>query len=296
MEILNQCPLCKGVDFYHYKTLNDYFLSGETFHLMKCNNCGFVFTNPRPKTENMSKYYQSSKYLSHSKSQKNLTSFLYNVVKIYSLKTKYDIISQYYRKGKILDIGCGTGELLHYFKKKGWVTKGIEPATEARNFAIKKYDLDVSDEYELLNLNNQSYDVVTLWHVLEHIPGLSEQVGQIQYLLKKDGITVIALPNYLSWDAQHYDNFWAGYDVPRHLYHFSKNTISQLLSKHDMVIVKTIPMKFDSFYVSLLSEKYKTGKTNFISAFRNGIKSNLVASRNDNNYSSIIYIAKKRNE
>lgn len=294
MEKLRHCPICQAESFLHFKTIEDYFLSNEEFDLNKCQVCGFVFTNPRPYKEQLSRYYQSNAYLSHSKNQKNLTAYLYNLVKAYSLNKKYRIVSQYHPEGKILDIGCATGEFLHHFKKRGWITKGIEPASEPRSYAIKNFGLDVSGEHGLKSLKNKSFDVITLWHVLEHVPKLNERVEQIKLILKDDGIAVIALPNLLSWDAKYYEKFWAAYDVPRHLYHFSKKTIGLLMQQHHLKVVDSIPMKFDSFYVSLLSEKYKSGKVNYFNALKNGIKSNFYAKKNENNYSSIIYIIKKQ--
>jgi 2-polyprenyl-3-methyl-5-hydroxy-6-metoxy-1,4-benzoquinol methylase len=292
METLKICPICSKSNFLSFKTIDDYFLTGEKFQLTQCDDCGFIFTNPRPKPDKIQGYYQSNEYFSHSKEKRNITSFLYNLVKSYSLKSKYRIIAKYSKKGKILDIGCATGEFLDYFNKNGWKTKGIEPAPEPRKFAKEKYGLDVSDENVLSEMKQETFDVITLWHVLEHVSNLNKRVDQIQSLIKANGIVVIALPNYQSWDAKFYDKYWAAYDVPRHLYHFSRKTIEILLSNHRLKIIETIPLFFDSFYVSLLSEKYKNGKVNYLAAIKNGFKSNLAAKKSTN-YSSLIYIAKK---
>lgn len=179
--------------------------------------------------------------------------------------------------------------------KKNWTVTGIEPAETPRGFSIETYGLHVLQEEKIDQLPAGHFDVVTLWHVLEHVPDLNGRMEQISKLLAPDGLLVIALPNHLSWDAQHYGNYWAGYDVPRHLYHFTPDTISKLLSKHGFEIFKTEPMKFDAYYVSLLSEKYQSGKSNFLAAFRNGLKSNKSAKHRNANYSSLIYLAKKIN-
>lgn len=296
MDILNQCPVCHNKNLSLFKSIKDHFYSKESFDLYQCDNCGFIFTNPRPEIGNLKMYYQSEEYLSHSKNQRNLTSIIYSIIKNYSLQKKYMIISKYHRSGKVLDIGCATGEFLNYFKQKGWTTIGIEPAENPRKYATTKYGLEVYDEPKLENLEKNTFDVITLWHVLEHVPDLSHRMEQINKLLKKDGVIAIALPNYNSWDAKHYDKHWAAYDVPRHLSHFSQNTIRFLLEQFQLKIIETIPLKFDAYYVSLLSEKYKSGRMNYFKAFLNGFKSNKYGSKNNMNYSSLIYMAKKQLE
>lgn len=291
MEKLDACPVCNHREFELFSKIKDHFLSGETFNLNQCKNCGFVFTNPRPEANDLGRYYQSEEYFSHSKTKKGLITFLYNTVKNYSLGRKYKLISSHKNTGTILDIGCATGEFLNYFKSKGWETIGIEPAENPRTFAIQNYSLDVRDEDSIANLDKESFDVITMWHVLEHIPGLNERIDQIRQLLKPDGLLVIALPNYLSWDAKFYGNFWAGFDVPRHLYHFSQESLKRLLDKFQFSVFDIVPLKFDAYYVSLLSEKYQRGKQDFVKAFLNGQKSNRQAAKGDNNYSSLIYLS-----
>lgn len=295
MEKLTTCPVCDESRIELFGEIKDHFLTRETFHLSKCEHCGFLFTNPRPEKTDLGKYYQSEEYFSHSKKKKGLISFLYNSVKNYALQQKYRLITKHKKSGRILDIGCATGEFLHHFKTRGWQTMGIEPADQPRNFAIENYGLEVKPEESISNLEPESFDVITMWHVLEHVPDLNTRIKQIYRLLKPDGFLLIALPNYLSWEARHYKTYWAGYDVPRHLYHFTPDTISLLLKKYSFTISNIIPMKFDAFYVSLLSEKYISGTLNYLSAFINGIKSNREASKRTNNYSSLIYLAQKQN-
>jgi 2-polyprenyl-3-methyl-5-hydroxy-6-metoxy-1,4-benzoquinol methylase len=295
MEKLNQCPVCEGKSLDTFMSVDDHFLSREKFELVKCTSCSFVFTNPRPKAAELQKYYESEDYFSHSKKKKGLITFLYDTVKSHSLSKKYTLISKYKSGGKILDIGCATGEFLNYFKQKGWETTGIEPAENPRNFAIENYGLDVKPEESLDALKPASFDVITMWHVLEHVPELNDRMQQIKKLLKPDGLLLVALPNYLSWDAKHYKSFWAGYDVPRHLYHFSKSTVSRIFSKHQLKLIDTVPLKFDAFYVSLLSEKYQSGKMNYVKAFLNGMKSNSYAGKHNTNYSSLVYLIQHQN-
>lgn len=295
MENLTSCPVCNEGKLKPSDEIKDHFLTGETFQISRCVNCGFLFTNPRPEKKDLGRYYQSEDYYSHSKKKKGLITFLYDAVKNRALNQKYQLISKYKKKGVILDVGCATGEFLYHFYHRGWKTIGIEPAEQPRKFAIENYGLEVKPEESIARLNPGSFDVITMWHVLEHVPDLNGRMNEIRRLLKADGLLVIALPNYLSWDANHYSGFWAGYDVPRHLSHFTTDTISKLLQKFDFRITEIIPMKFDAFYVSLLSEKYKTGKMNYLKSFLNGLRSNRQAKKHENNYSSLIYLAKKQN-
>ena len=197
-------------------------------------------------------------------------------------------ISKLPKPTKILDIGAGTGDFLATAKKAGWQTTGIEPSDKAKNISISK---GVTFAENLESVDSHSFDVITMWHVLEHVPDLENQIKTLKRLVKPNGTIIIAVPNYKSFDAKYYGEFWAAYDVPRHLWHFSKIAIEKLFANENMKLIKILPMIFDSFYVSLLSEKYKNGKMNFIKALYIGLKSNIKAKRNFE-YSSHIYVIK----
>jgi 2-polyprenyl-3-methyl-5-hydroxy-6-metoxy-1,4-benzoquinol methylase len=293
MKTIHTCALCNKSDIVPYQETKDHFLSNEPFTICKCHACGFLFTNPIPSANDLGKYYQSDEYLSHSKSKKGIFSKIYNLIRKYSVKKKYQLISEYVAIGSILDIGCGTGEVLKYFSEKGWQTKGIEPSDEARRYAVENLGLSVEKENYISTIVEKSFDVVSMWHVLEHVPQLNERMQQINCILKDEGVAFIALPNYKSWDAQYYSTEWAAWDVPRHLYHFSKESFLLLANKHKFQIAEIIPMKFDAFYVSLLSGKYRSGRMNYIQAFYQGFKSNKWAKKNNDNFSSLIYVLKK---
>ncbi len=268
------------------KTVTDFLVTREEFELKFDFEKQRYYTFPQP--ENVNDYYQSSDYISHTDSKKGFIPFLYQTVKRRMLAKKVIQITRLNKGvGSLLDIGAGTGAFLQAAKKRGWTVQGIEPNTNARKKAqAKGFQLKVS----LDELSNQQFDVITLWHVLEHIPNLEKTITKIDTLLKPNGIVLVAVPNYKSFDAQFYQEFWAAYDVPRHLWHFSKISMSKLFSSGWMHIA-TQPMIFDSFYVSLLSEKYKTGKSNFIKAFYIGLLSNLKA-LSTKEYSSLIYCFK----
>lgn len=295
MEILNICPICNGNAIKTILSLEDYFLTNEIFYICECQFCSFKITNPRPSEKELSKYYESDEYRSHSYNSKGSIDQVYKLVRRYTLYNKANFIKEFISKGKLLDIGCGTGEFLNYMKKKKFEVTGIEPNNKARFKAIEKYTLEVFDETELDQFPKASFDLVTLWHVLEHIYDLNQRIIQIKNLLKSNGLLIVAVPNCDSYDAKHYKNYWAAYDAPRHLYHFNTSTLIQLMKIYGFNHIKTKPMFFDSFYVSMLSEKYKTGKSNFLQGFYYGLISDISALFSDKNFSSHVYIFRLNN-
>ena len=271
----------------HFLTLKDYSVSKETFDLYHDETLDMLITFPQPSLDNLGKYYESEDYISHTDNQRSLFEKLYHFIKNIALKNKLNLINSHQpNKGRILDIGAGTGDFLSVAKKDGWQTIGVEPSTKAKSIAIKK---GVSFVELTTELENNSFDVISMWHVLEHVPDLDKQIKELKRLLKPTGTLIIAVPNFKSFDAKYYGKFWAAFDVPIHFWHFSKTAIKLLFEKEKMKLEKVLPMKFDSFYVSLLSEKYKSGKMNFIKAFYVGLLSNWKA-RSSFEYSSHIYI------
>jgi 2-polyprenyl-3-methyl-5-hydroxy-6-metoxy-1,4-benzoquinol methylase len=328
MEVISKCPVCSSERFSEFLICKDYSVSGKNFPISQCQDCGFKFTNPRPAAEEIGAYYESEDYISHSNTSKGFINQLYQLARKYTIYQKVNLVKREIlrlKKGvglpvldaiktnaspsaeasvnnltydnskiKILDIGCGTGEFLKSCKETGFDSIGVEPSQKARSFAIQTYNLKVKEEKEISSLEKESFDAITMWHVLEHVPNLNERINQVFSLLKKDGVFIVAVPNLESKDAKEYGKYWAAYDVPRHLYHFSFSTIEKLMDKHNFVLYKTLPMFLDSFYVSLLSEKYKTGSVNYVSAFFNGTMSNLAALMGNRGYSSQIYLLKKK--
>ncbi|WP_396169285.1 class I SAM-dependent methyltransferase [Flavobacterium sp.] len=275
----------------HFLTVKDYSVSKETFDLYHDETLDMLITHPQPSLENLGKYYESEDYISHTDNKRSLFEKLYHFIKSIALKNKLNLInSQQPNKGRLLDIGAGTGEFLSVAKNDGWQTIGVEPSERAKAIAESK---GVSFVEQTSELQNQSFDVISMWHVLEHVPDLDQQIKELKRLLKPTGTLIIAVPNFKSFDAKHYGNFWAAYDVPIHFWHFSKTAIKLLFEKEEMKLEKVLPMKFDSFYVSLLSEKYKSGKMNFVKAFFIGLQSNCKANQNFE-YSSHIYILKNK--
>ncbi len=290
---LDRCPVCGSGQSQPFISCKDYTVSQETFNIVSCSACGFKYTNPRPSDDTIGQYYKSEDYVSHTNTKKGLINRLYHMVRSHTLKKKLGLIESFVSRGTILDYGCGTGMFLNTCKEAGWRSFGFEPDSDARTIASKK-GLSVFNTKEslALELGSAKFDVITLWHVLEHVTDLDDTLSFFKNHLSDKGTLIIAVPNYTSFDAQHYKEYWAGYDVPRHIYHFNLDSVSKLLSKFGFTHVKSLPMKFDSFYVSMLSEKYKTGSIRYLNAFINGLRSNLRA-RDPNAYSSVIYIFKK---
>ncbi len=269
--------------------VKDHLVTGEEFTLVLDPEKEMLLTKPQPKTNILSKYYESDDYISHTDNKKGIVSFLYQTVKKRSLKNKLNLITSLKKDAKsVLDIGAGTGDFLNFVKSDTRSVFGIEPNQKARELAHQKR---IYLEENLNDIKGKSFDVITMWHVLEHITNLEETIKEVEALLNPNGILIIAVPNFNSFDAAYYKNYWAAFDVPRHLWHFSRNTMKNLFSDK-LILQETIPMIFDSFYVSLLSEKNKTGKQNLIKAFFIGLLSNISAFKSEE-YSSLIYCYKK---
>lgn len=272
-----------------YLTVKDHSVSGETFTLLINEELQLLKTSPQPAIENLGRYYESEDYISHTDSKRSLMEKLYHLVRRKALKDKVKIIEKALgRKGALLDIGAGTGDFLVTAKSAGWAVAGYEPNSKARSIAEGK---GISFAASIEAIADNTYDMVTMWHVLEHVPDVEKQIAQLKRIVKHDGVIIIAVPNYKSFDAQHYGTYWAAYDVPRHLWHFSATAIKRIFGAQGLQVVEILPMKFDSYYVSLLSEKYKTGKMNYPKAFLTGWQSNRAAARSGE-YSSLIYVIK----
>lgn len=275
-----------------YLTVKDYSVSGEEFQLIYNDDLEILETTPQPSLGKLPEYYKSDDYISHTDNTRNLFEKIYHFVKFISLKRKLKIINSFSLHGKrLLDIGCGTGDFLRIAQQNNWDVLGIEPNVRARSIANEKTKNVVFKTEKLAKLKPSSFDVITLWHVLEHLPNYKEHFLIFKKLLKPNGILIIAVPNYKSHDAKYYQNFWAAYDVPRHLWHFSKTSISKLADQNTMKVLKILPLKFDAYYVSLLSEKYKSGKMNILKSLWVAFRSNLKAKRSGE-YSSLIYVLK----
>ena len=286
-----KCPWCNSENNHQFLALKDYFLTQEEFKILECNECKLLFTSPCPTPDKIGNYYKSEDYLSHNEEKKGLFAKIYNKVKKINIKNKFNITvnGQQSTDNNLLDIGCGVGDFLLYAKEKGCNVTGIEPGEDARKIAEKKLDCKILSPEELQNIPDNSFDIITMWHVLEHVADLKTEIHHLQRILKKDGRLVLALPNYKSYDAEYYKDKWAAYDVPRHLSHFSQTSIKNIFKETTLQLVDIKPLKWDSFYISMLSEQYLNSKNSFIKGTLTGWKSNRKAKKSGE-YSSLVYI------
>ena len=290
------CPICNKEDIASLLHTKDYSLKGEDFQIIQCANCTLEYTDPAPSKQDIAPYYNFPSYISHTDTKEGFVNQLYHKVRNHTLTQKTNWVQSLFtgHKGHILEVGAGTGAFAHSMSKKGWKITALEPDASSRKKALENYNIQLDPIEKLYELETASFEVITLWHVLEHVHDLNDYMKTFQRLLKPNGRLIVAVPNYTSYDAGYYKKYWAAYDVPRHLYHFSPLSMHYLVKKHKMSIVQKLPMWFDSFYVSLLSEKYKkSGMLGMLRAFFIGCISNLTAMRNADRGSSMIYEIKK---
>lgn len=294
----SECPVCKKNNFDFFIKAKDHTVSNEVFDICICKNCQFKFTQNVPSEEEIGKYYASEDYISHSDTQEGFINKLYHFARSYMLNSKKTLVNNCLPRSadsqngkKLLDIGCGTGYFLNAMQEDKWDVVGIEPDDGARKICIDKFKLPVHSNEHLFELPKLSMNVISMWHVLEHIHRLDDYLAQIHSLLKSDGRFIVAVPNCDSHDANKYNEVWAAWDVPRHLYHFTPPTMELLMKNNGFNLVTKHLMPFDAFYVSLLSERYKDGGS--IGGFLTGGVSLLKSVANVDKSSSVIYVMEK---
>lgn len=288
----NKCPWCGSDKAQINLWLKDEFLTKEDFHICECLNCGLLYTMPRPDKEKIGNYYKSEEYYSHQENKKGFIPKIYERVKKTNLKHKYKIATEGLKIGKMLDIGCGVGDFLHTAETHGWECIGVEPSEEAKEIARQRTKAKIIESKELENIPDQTFDIITMWHVLEHVDNLNWQVEQLQRLIKPTGRIIIALPNYKSYDGQYYKEKWAAYDVPRHLNHFNRITVTKIFKTSSLHLKKTDKLKWDAYYISYMSEQYKLHQLPLFRGAYHGLISNMKA-RRSGEWSSLVYIFEK---
>jgi 2-polyprenyl-3-methyl-5-hydroxy-6-metoxy-1,4-benzoquinol methylase len=289
LEEVKQCPICRSEAFGNTITCKDHTTTREVFHVKHCEKCTLGITSPRPLPEVSARYYQSTAYISHTAKSTGLINSIYLLIRVFTLKWKYRLIKPYLKENALLDYGCGTGSFLEYANKRGSPVQGVEPSPEAKRQIASSIPVVSS----VNQLPSSAYDVITLWHVLEHVYTLRQTLQDLKQRLTPGGALFLAVPNHASRDASHYREYWAAYDVPRHLWHFNKESMATLLHQEGLKITAIIPMKLDAYYVSLLSERYKNsgslGIPGMVRALIVAFQSNYAA-RKDGNYSSLIFV------
>lgn len=289
----NKCPWCGSDKAQINLWLKDEFLSKEDFHICECLNCGLLYTMPRPSKDKIGEYYKSEEYYSHQENKKGFIPKVYEAVKKINLKHKYKLASNGLKVGKVLDIGCGVGDFLHTAEMHGWECTGVEPSEDAKVIAQKRMNGKIISSEDLENIPEGYFDLITMWHVLEHVDDLRWQVEQLRRLVKPKGRVVIALPNYKSYDGQYYKELWAAYDVPRHLNHFNKTTLTKIFKASGLELVKMDKLRWDAYYISYMSEQYKLHSLPLARGVYRGWISNCKAKRSGE-WSSLVYIFEKK--
>ena len=284
-----KCPWCDSEKTQIHLWVKDLFLTQEPFEIHECMKCGLLFTEPRPKPEEIGKYYESKEYYSHQENKIGFIPKLYESVKKVNLRHKRKLATEGMKAGTLLEIGCGVGDFLHEMEQNGWNCTGIEPSKEAKAIAKNRVKAKLLDPNEIVTLEDESFDLITLWHVLEHIDNLKEEVMHLQRLLKKGGRLVLALPNFKSADAEFYKEYWAAYDVPRHLNHFCRESINNIFKTTKLKLKKTDKLVWDAYYISYMSEKYKNHTLPLLKGAMKGLISNSKA-RKSGEWSSLVYV------
>jgi 2-polyprenyl-3-methyl-5-hydroxy-6-metoxy-1,4-benzoquinol methylase len=292
----SSCPSCKSANIAVCLTTTDYTVSKKQFDIWECADCTLRFTQNTPVPDEIGAYYQSDDYISHTNTQKGLKNQLYHSVRKITLRNKKNLIESYtkIKAGNLLDVGAGVGAFAAYMQTAGWKVTGVEPDQQTIERAKATYDIQLYPADNLFIQPEQGFDAITLWHVLEHVHRLHDYIDTFRRLLKPGGYIFIAVPNYTSADAAYYKQYWAAYDVPRHLYHFSPDSMKKLLNMHSLQLHDIKPMWFDSFYISLLSESYKKGGNHYSAALWHGMKSNLGTLLNKERSSSVTYIIRSK--
>ena len=295
MENIKNCPICESTEQTVFLKSRNFRVNAEKFDVMECNSCTFRYTSPLPSMTEIGEYYDPQNYVSHTGTKKGLINKLFHSARFFTLRNKYKLLSKVSKGKRHLDIGAGNGVFLSFMQEKGWDVSGVELDDASRARIVENTGLPIA-KFVQDNSETEEYDVITMWHVLEHVYELKKDIKTIKEKLKKNGALIVAVPNCASYDAKKYKEFWAAYDLPIHLYHFRPQNIKDLFAQYNMEVVETKPMKFDSFYISLISEKYKNNQKGglgaMIKGFWFGLISNLKAKNGE--YSSQIYVIKNK--
>ena len=294
-QVISLCPACGSERIHTYVSATDYYATGETFDVYECDACGMRFTQNTPIEAESARYYSSPDYISHTDINKGLFNRTYHAVRAIMLRRKAHLVMKALgsKEGRLLDIGAGTGYFAREMQRCGFSVEAVEINEAARKVAAEKAGITERPVSALATFESESFDAITMWHVMEHVYNLADEWQTLRRLLKSDGRLIIAVPNCASTDAQYYKESWAAYDVPRHLWHFSPHTMKLIAEQYGFRIMDIHPMPFDAYYVSMLSEKYRGHSPYFIRGMAFGIYSWFKAQCDKEKSSSLIYVMKK---
>ena len=233
------CPVCGSAGISEVFKVKDNTVSQEYFEIDHCRNCQVRFTQNSPSEASIGAYYKSEDYISHTDTSKGLINRIYRFVRNFSMNQKKKLVEKEtgLKNGNLLDVGSGTGHFASAMQKAGWQVTGLEPDEGARTVAMQEHSIELLPSGELFNLPEKKFNAITLWHVLEHVHDVKKYIQTFKKLLADNGKLFIAVPNYTSYDAEKYKEYWAAYDVPRHLYHFTPHTMQWLMKESGLKIV-----------------------------------------------------------
>lgn len=222
----------------------------ETFHIATCGACGMKRTIDAPALKDIGTYYAHESYVSHT----GVRVWPLRVLRTLRLWLRAHMISSFFqRKGSLLDIGCGVGDFAALIQKQGWNVLCIEPDESTRQKAQKQYKLDVRDVSALAHLPEATFDVITLWHVLEHMYDPLQTGATVKRLLNSEGVCIVAVPNAEAYSAEHYGCNWVAYDVPRHVSHFRSRDIHTWAERSGLEVIRQSSVPLDEFFCCLKS-------------------------------------------
>jgi SAM-dependent methyltransferase len=245
------CIVCGSGQRHPHLRAPNRFNVGEVFPLVQCSQCGFVYLSPRPSQESIGSHYEDEGYHPHQAEAAGVVDRIYRISRDWNLRYKRWMVESHHRKGALLDFGCGTGEFLAEMRANGWQVTGVEPAAQARAVAE---GLGVRASADLEGCDGP-YDVITLWHVLEHVHEAAGQFRRLCELLTPGGILVMALPNIGSVDSRAYGANWVALDAPRHLFHFRPQDVRRFAVARGLTPAGGGVLPLDTPYNVLLSEQ-----------------------------------------
>lgn len=292
------CPLCGASGQIPYANCTDFTVSKESYTLMRCPSCGMVYTLDPPSQEEMYRYDKLNLKLKLGDAPTGVVGRLYYRVRSHMLGKKARLVeSQAYRtSGSLLNYGAKTGFFSHRMERRGWKVTSVERYHEERQFSLEMFHHRMIDVPEMDSLHAGTFDVITMWHVFEHCHHPHELLDRFYELLRPGGILIMACPNIRSTDAMYYGPYWAAYDVPRHLWHFDTNSICKLAHRHGFTLMHHEVMPFDSFYISILSERHMRHRLAFIRGMIHGLYSWCVSLTRRSRGSSLVYVFRKRQQ